>query len=396
MAPQIDLFSESPIINLFVHKMAMPLMGNRGRIQMKSHYKSGIMRAVLVITGVVAASAGIFLAVSELRNSEKISSEIPVADYRSEMNISYNVIPKSNMLYSEEALEEGLTYITEFVNAVDSNFEYFVSGDSNMSVSGYYAVNVIFAGYVESDGNGVNVWSKQKEIVPKTEFKLNAEGDVLAQRVRMNIDDYNSFARTVIEASNIKVPVNATVTMSGEAVIKNSKGETREPIAASLVIPLDKSYFNIEKKGAEAREGSIFITEEVDAPLNMIKTAISAVLILAGIMITAWAIMSKPPCAEEMKCRDVKKMLSSYGSRAAGVSRISIEKMDSIYDIKEMEDIVKVADELGKPILYEYREDVKEIEYFCVIDGSTMYRYNIDLWECDSKNANVRYARVEI
>ena len=66
MAPQIDLFSESPIINLFVHKMAMPLMGNRGRIQMKSHYKSGIMRAVLVITGVVAASAGIFLAVSEL------------------------------------------------------------------------------------------------------------------------------------------------------------------------------------------------------------------------------------------------------------------------------------------------------------------------------------------
>ena len=363
---------------------------------MKTHNKSGIRRAVLVIAGVVAASAGIFLAVSELRNSEKISSEIPVADYRSEMNISYNVIPKSNMLYSEEALEEGLTYITEFVNLVDSNFEYKVSGDSTMSVDGYYSVNVIFAGYVESEGNGTSVWRKQKEIVPKTEFKLNTEGDVLSQRVRMNINDYNSFARTVIEASNIKVPVNATVTMSGEAVIKNSKGESREPISASLVIPLDKSYFNIEKKGAEARDGSIFITEEVDAPVNIIKTAISAVLILAGIMTTAYAIMSKPPCAEEMKCRDVKKMLSSYGSRAAGVRQIPLEKMDSIYDIKQMEDIVKVADELGKPILYEYSEDIKEIGYFCVIDGNTMYRYNVDIHECDSKNANVRYARAEI
>lgn len=122
--------------------------------------------------------------------------------------------------------------------------------------------------------------ASKKEIVPKTEFKLTFSYIALARvGVRMNIDDYNSFARTVIEASNIKVPVNATVTMSGEAVIKNSKGETREPIAAPFVIPLDKSYFNIEK-GSSSCEGSIFITEEVDAPLNMIKTAISAVLIL--------------------------------------------------------------------------------------------------------------------
>lgn len=363
---------------------------------MKTQKKYNIKRFALILSGVIIASAGMFSALSEFMNSEKISSETPVSDYRSDMNVSYNVIPKSNMLYGETILDEGLTYITEFVNQLDSNFEYKVSGDSTMKVNGYYSVNVIFTGYVDSEANGANVWSKQKEIVPKTEFNINATGDVLKQRVRMDIEDYNRFVKTVIEASNIKVPVKATVTMAGEATIKNSNGESIEPISGSLVIPLDKSYFNIEKTGVGSKDGNIFKVEEIEAPMNLLKVAVSAILLLAGIILTAYGAMSKPPGSQESRFKDVKKMLSSYGSRAAAVSKISTEKMDSIYDIKLMEDIVKVADELGKPILYEYRDDVKDIDCFCVIDGSTMYRYNIEVREWDSVNASVRYVKIEI
>ncbi|WP_028829514.1 DUF5305 family protein [Proteocatella sphenisci] len=363
---------------------------------MKTQKKYNIKRVVLILSGVIIASAGIFAVVSEFMNSEKISIETPVADYRSDMNVSYNVIPKANMLYGEGILNEGLTYITEFVNQVDSNFEYKVSGDSTMKVNGYYSVNVVFTGYVDSEGEGANVWSKQKEIVPKTEFNLNATGDVLKQRVRMDVDDYNSFVKTVIEASSIKVPVKATVTMAGEATIKNSNGETIEPISGSLVIPLDKSYFNIEKTGVGSKEGNIFKVEEIQAPLNLLKISVSAILLMAGIIILAYGSMSKPLDNEGIRFKDIKKMLSSYGSRSAAVGKISTEKMDSIYEIKLMEDIVKVADELGKPILYEYRDNIKDIEYFCVIDGSTMYRYNIEVDEGESVNASLRYARIEI
>lgn len=374
----------------------MPVRENIGRVQVKTQKKYNIKRVVLILSGVIIASAGIFAVVSEFMNSEKISIETPVADYRSDMNVSYNVIPKANMLYGEGILNEGLTYITEFVNQVDSNFEYKVSGDSTMKVNGYYSVNVVFTGYVDSEGEGANVWSKQKEIVPRTEFNINATGDVLKQRVRMDVDDYNSFVKTVIEASSIKVPVKATVTMAGEATIKNSNGETIEPISGSLVIPLDKSYFNIEKTGVGSKEGNIFKVEEIQAPLNLLKISVSAILLMAGIIILAYGSMSKPLDNEGIRFKDIKKMLSSYGSRSAAVSKISTEKMDSIYDIKLMEDIVKIADELGKPILYEYRDNIKEIECFCVIDGSTMYRYNIEVDEGESVNASVRYARIEI
>lgn len=363
---------------------------------MKTQKKYNIKRIILILSGVIIASAGIFSALSELTNSKKISSETPVADYRSDINVSYNVIPKANMLYGDGVLDEGLTYISEFVNQVDSNFEYKVSGDSTMNVSGYYTVNVVFTGYVDSEGKGVNVWSKQKEIVPRTEFNINATGDVLKQRVRIDVDDYNRFVKTVIEASNIKVPVKATVTMGGEAVIKNSKGETKEPIMGSLIIPLDKSYFNIEKQGIESKDGKIVVVEKVNAPLNMLKLAVSIILALSGSIIIAYETISKPLGNQEIQLKHVKKMLSSYGSRAAAVSKISAENMENSYEIKLMEDLVKVADELGKPILYEYKENVKDIEYFCVIEGNTMYRYNIEEKTNESELANVRYLRVEI
>ncbi|MGB5824339.1 MAG: DUF5305 family protein [Proteocatella sp.] len=341
---------------------------------MKSQNRK-IIRFALIILGAAITSAGIFFLTLEFRSAGTVEQEIPIAAYTSQTGVNYSVLPKANMIYSEDVLKEDLTYITEFVNQVNTDFEYKVSGDSSMKVNGNYQVNVQFSGYTDGEDSKATVWSKVKTLVPKTDFLLNATGDVLSQKVRINLGDYIGFTKTVIEASNIKVPVNATVTMSGEATVNNSKGEAVEPILASIVIPLDKAYFNIEKQVAEAKEGSIKIKEEVRAPLNMMNMIIRGFTVLIGIGIILMGIRLKPLTEEEKKAKLIKKILSSYGSRSVGVSEIPTDKIDDRYEIKLIEDIVKVADELGKPILYEYKDNIADIDFFCVVDGNSMYRY---------------------
>jgi len=355
-----------------------------------------LTRFVLIILGIVITCAGILFLLLEFKNAETIEQDTPVANYKSEMNVSYNVAPKANMIYSDAVLKEELTYITEFVNKVNTNFEYKVSGDSSMQVAGNYKVSVQFSGYLKEEENNATVWTKEKIIVPQTDFFINATGDVLSQNVRINLAQYNSFAKTVIEASNIKVPVNATIIMSGESVIKNSQGESVEPILASLVIPLDKPYFNIEKQGVEAKDGSIKVKEKVSAPINILNVGIKGLTVAIGIAMILFGIRLEPLTEEEQKSRIIKKILSNYGSRSAGVSKISLDKIENMYEIKLIEDIVKIADELGKPILYEYKDNIGDIDFFCVVDGNSIYRYMLKTPQYLANRVKVWDAKLEI
>jgi hypothetical protein len=45
--------------------------------------------------------------------------------------------------------------------------------------------------------------------------------------------------------------------------------------------------------------------------------------------------------------------------------------------MNSMEDLIKIADELGKPIVHQSAGPTWEVQSYYVIDGSTRYQYSI-------------------
>lgn len=43
------------------------------------------------------------------------------------------------------------------------------------------------------------------------------------------------------------------------------------------------------------------------------------------------------------------------------------------YRAKSIDDLVRIADEIGKPIMYKYSPDYKEIDKFYIINGDEVY-----------------------
>ena len=78
------------------------------------------------------------------------------------------------------------------------------------------------------------------------------------------------------------------------------------------------------------------------------------------------------------------KIFKKYGNRMVALNDKPTEPYDHTYEVFSIEDLVRISDEIGKPIVYRYSEDKNEIQRFYVLNGTEMYYWAVK--DTDSPN----------
>lgn len=338
-------------------------------------YKKQKIAIILVLLLFIALI--IFLLYKNVYSPGFEDNKVQLYSYNNKSAIDYSIYLKQNNLYKGTYLEEGKMYITEFVDYIDANIIYEFNGERAADIKGEYNIIARVEGYNGEEDKIIKIWDKDFPIIQQNWFNTKDGKLVINEKVKLNLSEYNEFVKEIKETSKINCKTNLNLIMNINMKATTDNGIIEKNISPSLLIPLDVDMFEIIEKNILNQSEALEDTVQVQIPINMkiiIILGLVLTIILITLIILVFFIKVKPEI--DILEKEVRKIFKKHSDRLVAINSEIIAK-DSIY-VKSIDDLVKVSDEIEKPILYKYSEDYKDIKIFYVVNSLNTFLFEIN------------------
>lgn len=335
--------------------------------------KVALTAALLII--IVIMSSLLFFAIRHPGTSEE---KLILLNYSNKTDAKYKVFLKPNPLYDGDSLEEDKMYLNSYTDNIKANFQYEFNADKVVDIDGNYEIIVMVEGYTTEEKKVKIIWQKKFILVPKTDFKSKDTKILINKEITFLLEEYNSFATLISESSKLNMPVNATVLMNVNLNAKSGRNIIEKEFTPAITIPLNSNYFAITKSGIFDQPEVIEETKEIVLPVNQnVVIAYGAVLGIAFLALLYLLIFVKGNAPVDVFKKHLNKIFKFHGTRLVAINNEIGTSFGMYYKVKSIEDLVRIADELGKPIMYRFSTNSKEITKFYIHDDKAMYSFNL-------------------
>lgn len=335
------------------------------------------------IAAVVIIIAGLSLLLYKTLNNHKfVEKKLSLYSYRHKGKVNYSVLLGPNMVYSEKSLGEGKTYINDFIDSINATFKYDFSGERKAEIKGYYDIVGVLEGLVVEEKESKTVWKKEYVFIPKTSFAVNDNKFSVEKAVKIRLKDYNTFVEKIIKESNVNFDTKFTIMCNISLEANTDKGLIKEKMCPTMEVPLNKKIFEIKGNLSGEKEGSIEKVIKEPVPIN--RKVVLIIYIFIGICLcvlifllffTASSVMASP------FEKRLKKIFKLHGDRIVAIDN-DIEITDeSLMNVVSIEDLVRISDDICKPILYINISISGETHKFYVLDHNKVYLFEL----CEEK-----------
>ena len=294
---------------------------------------------------------------------------VPVAEYTHTGTFNYVAYLKDNMVYSTNTLYPGqgniFKKITDHINA---SLSYRFSSSQVADIDGSYEITAT----IQTD-----MWSKGYVVTPKTTFSSNANTASFSTNFPI---DYINFENIVSQINNETGVTAADTTLimrcNIDITAKTNNGTVHDSFAPSLSIPLRTNIIEINGNLTQYESGVLEKTEEVTQQTSIeqsiywgLASVVFSIILAAFIMFTK---SDKTTISKTQK--QVKKILKKYGEWIVETEKIPVMVGSKMIPTKSLDDLVKISEELGKPIIYAVTNS-DEKHTFYVLDDQMYYQY---------------------
>ena len=309
-----------------------------------------------------------------VKNPGHRQETIPLYSYQHQADIDYEVFLKPNILYDTESLGVGHIYITEFIDYIHAHFTYHFKSDTATNINGSYDIIARVEGFTGADNSFMSLWQKDFVLLPPTTFENTGENFSIEKDVTFDVSEFNHFARSVIEQAKINSQVRLMILMNVSTQGKIGEHIIQEKLMPTMLIPLNANHFRIAgtltDKNAKKFDETAIIPLSVDRKEVISYSCIIGFLVI-GFMLILFFSQPKPPvCLFE---KQVKQIFKNHGDRLVALTtHVAIEGRCRVY-VKSIHDLIKIADEIDRPILYTHCENSNNITTFFLFDDNCMY-----------------------
>lgn len=302
-----------------------------------------------------------------------------VYEYKKLSNINYEVLLKPNIVYNNSSLPEGQIYVTEFVDYLDAHFRYEFMGEKSSEIKGEYKIIAEVKGYTIENKEEKDIWTKEYTLLNSTEFSEIGKRILIEEKVSIDLDKYNEFVKLVTSESKIGLNSKLIVSMIINMDVTTDHGKVQETINPTLVIPLNVGYFSIDNLGTIYDVGSIDEIKNVKLPVEkqLILTYVIILVIFISVLISMKFLTTNGD-EDDNVLKIIKMIFKQHGNRLVAITNELDTTYENMYSVKGIEDLVKIADEVEKPIIYKYRNNIKEILEFYVLDSPSIYVFDLN------------------
>jgi len=225
-------------------------------------------------------------------------------------------------------------------------------------------------------------WKKRFIIVPMTAF--NSSGRVryadFTSSFPLNISHYNNIANEIGDEIGIR-PANPKLTIltNIHTIANTGAGNVDETFSPTIEIPLNKDIIEVNGDLHQHKNGSTGKTERIYQQSVIYKRYFllgALVLCLILLIVFAYIILAAKQ-GSRGKSREADRVKKKYGDWIVDTVNLPSHADDRVISLNSLEDLIKVAEETGKPVIHKMSTTPKGEHTYHVFDGATRYDYTL-------------------
>ena len=322
---------------------------------------------ILILAGLIALE--IFVP-----DTESVSA--PLVKGTGDATMTYTVHLKENPVTDADEMEQGQYYLKPFIDYIDVNCDLALDLDQETNFVVLDQINVILVSQLGTDEEVKVIWEKAKAIAPPEENESTGKSVASNRHVRLRFESYDALVTSLIDEYELMTDYVIKVEYVGTVSFEH-KGVTKEERFTSyIVIPFTNPIIEISGKQEDTREVSIDQEIEKNAAFDMSLIALFAagILVCFGIILII-RFKTKALVREDAYSQKVADIFKEYGNRLAGLSETLFYQSSVMISIDKVEDMVKIADEIGQTVFYYQADDEAErkIEFYVFDEGRIYY-----------------------
>jgi hypothetical protein len=289
---------------------------------------------------------------------------------------SFNLLTQTpvNTTVAPPVLGPGQIAFVNLIDKMDVNFGYQFQANKtvqNLSES----VDIVATLAVPQS------WSKNFDLLQATKsgnFNLDFPIDVAG---------YFQLVKSIISETGVNSDsYNLTITANIHATGGTQFGPINENFSPTMSGTITGGVLTWNQNLTDNKADAISQTKNVDSTsfglpfsaariLFILLSCIFAGLFL-GLVVTYFR--SHGPAPSDVN-HELQKIQKKYGARIAESMGNSYIEGETPISMNSMDDLIKIADELGKPVVHQSSGPAWEVQSYYVIDGYTRYQYSIPM-----------------
>jgi hypothetical protein len=179
---------------------------------------------------------------------------------------------------------------------------------------------------------------------------------------------------------------NLTILTNIHTIAKTNAGNVNEIFSPAIEIPLNKDIIEVNGDLHQHKTGSTGKAERIYQPSVIYKRHYSLaalVLCLIILIVFSYTILATKP---EGKDREADRVKKKYGGWIVDTVNLPSHADDRVIPLNSLEDLIKVAEETGKPVIHKMSTTSKGEHTYHVFDGLTRYDYTLMQRDGDEKD----------
>ncbi len=329
-----------------------------------------IVRIVILSVMGLLMILSIYKGYQVLKEPEMVKEEVPVYSFQHQGKMDYQVQLKESPVFSGAKMHQDLVYYSKLVDQIDVELSYQYTAEQAAKIKVFYDVVAVV--------DVPEMWKREFLLVPETVVEKEGKELSFSEPFSFDLKPYQEYLDKVNEelgvtAINPKLSIQANVNVLAET----AGGEASEKLIPAMAIPLSSGDFKIGGTLSPKESGALKSTEMVPNPglkkrkvFAILFPGLMAVLLIATVLCTGGK--------EPVPMGEIEKILGQYGDRLVKAGKDFLIPDDLVFvSLDSIEELVKVADEAGKPLIFK-DAGVSELKSACyVFDGLTVYRYTV-------------------
>ncbi len=334
-------------------------------------------KIILTIVLICLFAISLFTLVKNLLiSSENINNKKEIYSYSNKFNYNYDVVLKDNPYTDTKILGMDTTaYVTDLIDYIDLNLNYNYDSDVSSDIEYTYKITSKLVGIYTSNGEEQNIWNKSYILMDEQKSKASGNGFNINEKIKLDLKKENELVKSFEQQLFMSIDARYIVTLSVTSETMIEEKLVKNNYQTTVSIDLGSKTTSI--KGDNNKDNRQYVTKDViqTRSINKVEVSIGVVCFILAIII--FRKLSKSETSRFIRNDyriELNKILRLCQDKIVQVSNKIEVNQTNVIDVKDFGEIIKLSEELFKPILY-WTDTEEDESWFCVVSNNVSYRY---------------------
>lgn len=307
--------------------------------------------------------------------TDKTKEEI--YSYTNNFNYDYKVNLTENKYIDETTLDMSESaYITDLMDNIDLNLNYSYHADEKSTIKYTYSIKAVLNGVYTKDGEEQKIWTKEQVLKEPTENTVIDKNFEIKENLLLNLKDQNQLVKDFEQEIAISIDATYNLVLDVQTNTQINGQQVDNHYISTVSIDLGKKTTTIS--GENNKSDTQYISKEIEqtSETSIFTKVVGIIMLVVSICIFRYIFVKTVPMNKtrnEFRL-ELNRILRLCQDKIVQVSSNLEVDTTNVIDVRDFGEIVKVSEELFKPILY-WISPRDDEAWFTVMSHGVTYRY---------------------